>query len=164
MSDVFLKLLNLSITASRLILAVILVRFLLKKAPKRISCVLWALAAVRLVCPFSSESVLSLIPSSETVSTTHFSTRPYIQSGVDVIDNAANGYLGSRYYEGVTVSPWDSLTNPVNVISVIRLLGIAVMLLYIDESGNLFTENDGILRAFIKKWKNRVGSFRLCSL
>ena len=56
MSAVFLKLLNLSITASWLILAVILVRFLLKKAPKWISCVLWALVAVRLVCPFSLES------------------------------------------------------------------------------------------------------------
>lgn len=65
MSDIFLKVLNLSITASWLILAVILVRLLLKKAPKWISCVLWALVAIRLVCPFSLESGLSLIPKTE---------------------------------------------------------------------------------------------------
>ncbi len=130
MSAVFLKLLNLSITASWLILAVILVRFLLKKAPKWISCVLWALVAVRLICPFSLESALSLVPSSETVNTTHFSARPYIQSGVDVIDNAANGYLGSHYFEGVTVAPRDSLTNPINVISIIWVIGMVAMLLY----------------------------------
>lgn len=130
MSAVFLKLLNLGITASWLILAVILVRFLLKKAPKWINCVLWALVAIRLICPFSLESALSLVPSSETVNTTHFSARPYIQSGVDVIDNAANNYLGSHYFEGVTFAPRDSLTNPINVISIIWIIGMATMLLY----------------------------------
>ena len=130
MSAVFLKLLNLSITANWLILAVILVRFLLKKAPKWISCVLWALVAIRLVCPFSLESALSLVPSTETVNTTHFSARPYIQSGVDVIDNAANDYLGSHYFEGVTVAPQDSLSNPINVISIIWIIGMATMILY----------------------------------
>ena len=130
MSDVFLKLVNLSIAASWLILAVILVRFLLKKAPKWISCVLWALVAFRLVCPFSLESALSLIPSSETINTSHYTARPYIQSGIDIIDNTANSYLGSHYFEGVTVAPSDSPLNPINVISTIWIIGIAVMLLY----------------------------------
>ena len=130
MSDVFLKLVNLSIAASWLILAVILVRFLLKKAPKWISCVLWALVAFRLVCPFSLESALSLIPSSETINTSHYTARPYIQSGIDIIDNTANSYLGSHYFEGVTVAPNDSPLNPINVISTIWIIGIAVMLLY----------------------------------
>jgi len=57
-----LKLLNLSITASYLILAVIIVRFILKNAPKKIICMLWGLVAVRLLVPFSIESILSLIP------------------------------------------------------------------------------------------------------
>ena len=62
MSAVFLKLVNMSITASWLMLAVLIARLLLKKAPKWITCLLWGLVAVRLVFPFSIESVVSLIP------------------------------------------------------------------------------------------------------
>ncbi len=68
MNAVFLKILNMSIAASWLIAVVILIRFLLKKAPKWISCVLWALVALRLLIPFSFESSLSLLPSGETIS------------------------------------------------------------------------------------------------
>ena len=67
MSAVFLKVLNMSITASWLLLAAVIIRFLLKKAPKWISCLLWAIVAIRLICPLSIESALSLIPSSEPV-------------------------------------------------------------------------------------------------
>ena len=63
----FLKLLNTSISAGWLILVVIALRLVLKKAPKSIHCLLWAFVAIRLVCPFSIESVFSLIPSAETV-------------------------------------------------------------------------------------------------
>ena len=130
MSNVFLKCFNLSITAGWLILAVILVRLLLKKAPKRIVCLLWALVAVRLICPFSIESALSLVPSAETVDTTHYAARPYIRSGVDIIDDAANDYLGDRYFEGVTVPTAESPANPINILSVVWLVGIAALLLY----------------------------------
>ena len=129
-SAVFLKLLNMSIAANWLIIAVIIARLLLKRAPMWISCILWALVGFRLICPFSIKSALSLVPSAETVNTTHYTARPYIQSGVDAIDNAANGYLGSHYFEGVTVPSQDSVLNPVNVISVIWLIGVAAMLLY----------------------------------
>ena len=67
MDAMFLKLLNMSITASWLALAVITLRFLLKKAPKSLTILMWVLVAVRLVCPFSFESVLSLIPNTEPV-------------------------------------------------------------------------------------------------
>ena len=91
MSAVFLKVVNLSITASWLILAVVLVRFLLKKAPKWISCVLWALVAIRLICPFSLESALSLIPSSETIpSNIEMMQKPAIDSGITAINEAVN--------------------------------------------------------------------------
>ncbi len=76
MDRIFLTLLNRSIAASWLILAVIALRFLLKKAPKWIACLLWALVAVRLVCPVSVESTLSLIPSAEPISTEVFLTEP----------------------------------------------------------------------------------------
>ena len=67
MSEIFLKILNMSIAASWLILAIIIIRPFLKKAPKRILCLLWAIVAIRLILPFSIESIFSLIPSSETL-------------------------------------------------------------------------------------------------
>ena len=68
MENLFLKLLNMGIAAGWVILAVLLLRILLKKAPKTVRCALWILVGIRLVCPFSIESVLSLIPSQETSS------------------------------------------------------------------------------------------------
>ena len=63
MSEVFVAVLNMSISASWLILAVFILRFLLKKAPRKFTVMLWGIAAVRLVLPFTFQSVLSLIPS-----------------------------------------------------------------------------------------------------
>ena len=67
MDDVFLKLVNLSISASWLILAVLVLRVVLKKAPKWVMPLLWGVVALRLACPFSIESALSLIPSAEII-------------------------------------------------------------------------------------------------
>ena len=67
MSEVFLKIVNMSISASYFVAAVLLLRLILKKAPKWVNVLLWGLVAVRLVCPFSIESALSLIPSAETI-------------------------------------------------------------------------------------------------
>lgn len=52
MDDVFLKLVNLSISASWLILAVLVLRFVLKKAPKWVMPLLWGVVALRLVACF----------------------------------------------------------------------------------------------------------------
>ena len=91
MSDLFINLLNMSITASWLVLAVIVLRFLLKKAPKWINAVLWSFVGFRLVCPFSFESVLSLIPSAETVPTDIvYSQSPTIHSGIPVLNSTVN--------------------------------------------------------------------------
>ena len=68
MADIFLKIVNMSISASWIVLAVLLLRLLLKKAPKWITVLLWGIVAIRLICPFSIESVMSLIPSTETIS------------------------------------------------------------------------------------------------
>ena len=68
MTGLFLKVLNMSITAGWFILAILPVRLLLKKAPKRFACILWLLAAVRLICPVSAESLFSLIPGADTIS------------------------------------------------------------------------------------------------
>ena len=87
MADIFLKIVNMSISACWIVLAILLFRFVLKKAPKWINCVLWGIAGLRLIMPFSLESALSLIPSSETISKLPDSPRPHIDSGVTVIDN-----------------------------------------------------------------------------
>ncbi|MBO5097786.1 MAG: hypothetical protein J6B96_05680 [Agathobacter sp.] len=62
MEAVCMKIVEMSIAASWLILAVILLRLFLTKAPKGFRYVLWALVAIRLICPFSIESSFSLVP------------------------------------------------------------------------------------------------------
>lgn len=91
MEDLFLKLVNMSVTASWLVLAVIAVRLLFKKTPKWILCLLWGLVAFRLVCPVSIESRLSLIPDTEPVSqTVVYTAEPGKQAGGEILDSEGN--------------------------------------------------------------------------
>ena len=130
MSSIFLKFLNMSITASWLILAVVLVRLLLKKAPKWIPCLLWGLVAIRLVCPFSFGSIFSLIPSSETIPTNiTVQQEPAINSGI----TAVNEFINPVIAESFTPAPTDSV-NPLQIIipiaAIIWIAGIVIMLAY----------------------------------
>ncbi|MBO5462955.1 MAG: hypothetical protein J6A49_06545 [Clostridia bacterium] len=131
MANIFIDLFNMSITANYLVLAVVVARLLLKKAPKWISCLLWALVGIRLICPFSFESSLSLVPSSQTISVNNSSTgRPFtVQSGVPVVDSNINEILGDKYYEGVSV-PANTFSNVTEILSVIWIIGILAILLY----------------------------------
>ncbi len=96
MSDLFLNIVNMSISASWLVLTVLLLRFVLKKAPKWVNVLLWGIVAVRLAFPFSIESALSLIPSAETISPgIMMDTVPSIQTGVPAINNVINPVIGS---------------------------------------------------------------------
>ena len=91
MSELFLKIVNMSICASWLVLAVVLLRQILKKAPKWVNVLLWGMVAVRLICPFSFESVLSLMPSAETVSPEIMMDRtPEISTGIGSVDAVVN--------------------------------------------------------------------------
>lgn len=94
MSEFFLNILNMSISASWIVLAVLLLRVLLKKAPKWINVVLWGIVAVRLICPFSIESALSLMPSSQTINPEVVLNTPAIDSGVPIIDDVINPIIG----------------------------------------------------------------------
>ena len=130
MSAVFLKILNMSITASWLILAVIVSRPLLKKAPKWIVCLLWALVAIRLVCPFSFKSVLSLVPSSETIpANIALQPEPAINSGIKIVNQTINPVIA----ESFTPSIGDSV-NPLQIIipvmAMIWIAGVIIMLIY----------------------------------
>ncbi len=62
MNELFLKIINMSISASWLILAVLILRLVLKKAPKWVNVLLWGIVAIRLICPITIESPISLIP------------------------------------------------------------------------------------------------------
>lgn len=130
MEKIFLSLLNMSITASWLVFAVILLRFVLKKAPKELRCFLWTLVGVRLICPFSIESVISLIPSAETVpESIILSEAPAINSGIKFINSAVNPVI-SKF---LAPNAADSAT-PMQIItfvaSVIWLSGMVAMLVY----------------------------------
>lgn len=131
MSGIFLKLLNLSISASWLVLVVLALRLVLKRAPKWVNVLLWGMVALRLMLPFSIESALSLIPSAETVSpeVVQFDPAPTITSGVTIIDNAVNPSLS----ESFAAAPLASV-NPLYVWTYLAgwvwLLGLAAMLAY----------------------------------
>ena len=131
MSVIFLKLLNLSISASWLVLVVLVLRLVLKRAPKWVDVLLWGMVALRLMLPFSIESALSLIPSAETVSpeVVQFDPAPTITSGVTIIDNAVNPSLS----ESFAAAPLASV-NPLYVWTYLAgwvwLIGLAAMLLY----------------------------------
>ncbi len=91
MEHIFVEALNRSIAAGWAILAVTALRLLIRRAPKWISCLLWAVVAVRLVCPFSLESVFSLVPSRETVrSDAAVLDGDFVDSGIQFLDDAVN--------------------------------------------------------------------------
>ena len=131
MSVIFLKLLNLSISASWLVLVVLVLRLVLKRAPKWVDVLLWGMVALRLMLPFSIESALSLIPSAETLSpeVVRFDPAPTITSGVEFIDNAVNPSLS----ESFAAAPLASV-NPLYVWTYLAgwvwLIGLGAMLLY----------------------------------
>ena len=94
MASLFLSFWNRSIAAGWLILAVVLLRLLLRKAPKPARCLLWLLVGLRLVWPFSIESVLSLIPSAETIPQAVLVDSPFqISSGIYALNSTVNEYL-----------------------------------------------------------------------
>ena len=130
MDDVFLKLVNLSISASWLILAVLVLRVVRKKAPKWVMPLLWGVVALRLVCLFSIESALSLIPSAETIpSEIVTETREpvlYEQATLDIVTNPT---LPSAAEVPVGVSRQQAQVD-FNIYSVLWLAGMAALLVH----------------------------------
>ena len=129
MSGLFLKLVNMSISASWLIFAVLLLRVFLKKVPKWATCTLWGIVGLRLILPFSLESVLSLIPSAETISKELTAPRPTVEFGFEVVDRPINEYIVSHYYEGVTRNT-GHFFDTTTFLGNIWLLGVVILLVY----------------------------------
>ena len=130
LSEAFLKILNMSISASWLVLTVLLLRLVLRKAPKWVSVLLWGFVAVRLICPFTIESVLSLIPSAETVSPEiMMDWTPEISTGIGSVDTVINPIITQTFAPNPATS-----ANPLQILipvaGILWLAGIAAMLLY----------------------------------
>ena len=157
MSSCFLKVLNISITAGWLVLAVVLLRFALRKAPKWVCCMLWGLVALRLVLPFTIESRFSLLPSGEPVQTgsataasaanLQTATVPHEQivlhSGFAAVDDAVNSVM--------TTAGTDTIASIQRAAAWIWLMGVGAMLLYATVS---FLHMKHKVRASIEKERN----------
>ena len=130
MTDIFLKFVNMGIAAGWLVLAVMLLRLVLRRAPKELTLVLWGIVALRLVLPVSIQSIFSLIPSAETISPLIGDMQePQIHSGITVLNSAVNPVITQAF----APSP-EASVNPLQVFifasAVCWLVGAAVMMLY----------------------------------
>ena len=130
MSELFLAILNMSLTASYVIIFVILVRLLLKKATKVISYALWGVVAFRLIIPFSIESIFSLLPRhTNTVPIPHgiiYQQSPQINSGIEVVDSFVSESLPAPTI-GASINP---LQIYIEIGAYIWILGLMVLLIY----------------------------------
>lgn len=128
LDKIFLQVLNMSFTAGIVILFVFVVRLLLKNAPKIFSYVLWSVVLFRLICPYSFESIFSLLPTKVTPISQDiiYMTVPKIDTGISAINNAVNTSLPAA-------TPYASV-NPLQIWVFLGrtawLLGIAILLLY----------------------------------
>ena len=143
MGDIFLKLLNMSITAGWLILAVLCIRLLFRKIPKWVNCLLWGVVAIRLICPFSIESPFSILPSTEPIKSSTVvegevqNYIPSIDSRLTIVKNTINPMLTETfaYNESDSVAPLQAVTYAAGliwccgmVLLIICALGSAVKL------------------------------------
>ncbi len=164
MAGIFLKIVNMSISACWIILAILLLRFILKKAPKWINCALWGIAGLRLVMPFSFESVMSLIPSTETISSDIMIDKtPTIDSGIPVINNIVNPVIGESFTPDPAASA-NPLQILIPVLAIAWIVGIAVLFTYTVVSYFRITSKIGtavLLRDNIYQSENVVSPFVL---
>ena len=143
MGDIFLKLLNMSITAGWLILAILCIRLLFRKIPKWVNCLLWGVVAIRLICPFSIESPFSILPSTEPIKSSTVvegevqNYIPSIDSRLTIVKNTINPMLTETfaYNESDSVAPLQAVTYAAGliwccgmVLLIICALGSAVKL------------------------------------
>ena len=160
MSELFLEIVNRSIAASWIVIAVLVLRLCLKKTPKWVNVLLWGIVAVRLIFPFSIESALSLIPSAETVSPSiMMETAPSVQTGVPALDQVINPVIAHSLAPapGASAHP---LQIWIPVLPVIWLLGVAALFLYSAVSYRRLRRR--VCEAVIL-WDNIYQSENVCS-
>ena len=137
MEAVFLRILNMSITAGWLVLAVMLLRLVLKNAPKALRCALWALVGIRLVLPFSFESMWSILPSAEPIPMeTLQSGSLVVDTGIPALDQAVNPAIGQVFTPaasdtvGNAVPAVPTVMDVTHIAAVVWIAGMVLMLLY----------------------------------
>lgn len=134
MNGIFLKIVNISISAGWLILAILALRLALRKAPKWARILLWGIVGVRLLFPFSIESPFSLIPSAQTIpADIEMGATPAIDSGFDTINRIVNPMIrqSNQTTVGASVNP---LQIQIAILAWIWVLGVVLMLLYMTFS------------------------------
>lgn len=133
MSDAaFITLLNMSLTAGYVILALLCLRLLLPRAPKWLLYSLWALPLFRLICPFSVESMLSLLPSAQPIPTDiTLQALPQIHSGIPALNSAVNPALAqSAPAAAASVNPlqiWCFVGKALWLVGMTVLLGYGIL-------------------------------------
>lgn len=130
MEKLFLQVVNMSITATYIILLIVMVRLFLKKAPKIFSYLLWMIPFIRLAIPISIESVFSLIAiNKETIPTNIiYNQTPHIQSGITALDATVNKALTTTAAtSGNPIHLWVSVGSKLWVFGIILLLGFSVL-------------------------------------
>lgn len=131
MYTLFIKLLNRSITAGWIVLGVMVLRILLRKMPKRFTCLLWALVGIRLLFPFSVESIFSLIPSAKTLPETLYSGSLEIDSGIARVDRVVNPAVRFAFSELSTgMSGAEALNIMMRCAVALWLVGVCIMFAY----------------------------------
>lgn len=130
MTELFLKIVNMSISASWLVLVVLALRLVFQKVPKWVNVLLWGIVAVRLICPFSIESGLSLIPSAETISPDiMMAANPTIQTGIPAVNSVVNPVISDAFAPEPVASA-NPLQIWIPVLATIWAVGVAVFLMY----------------------------------
>ena len=142
MADIFLKVVNMSISACWIVLAIVLLRIILKKAPKWINCLLWGIAGLRLVMPFSLESIFSLIPSAEFIPQELVHSHSSVDvKGTEILNYVGNNPVsvelgisdGSLVFNEITAPDCPSI-NPLlistYIASIVWIVGIIALLVY----------------------------------
>ena len=128
MENLFLTVLNMSLKASYVIIFVIVIRLFLKRFPKVYSYALWFAVLFRLICPFSFDSLFSLIPKSVNIpQDIAYSPKPEINSGIAAIDSAVNNVLPPPLNAAASANPMQIW---IAIGEAIWLIGIAVLIIY----------------------------------
>lgn len=120
MQNIFYNMVDISVAAVWLILAVIILRAIFQKAPKFVRNIMWLLVAVRLIFPFKIESKIGVVPQIDIESIE--------VPKVNITDNVP---------QPIPPTPPDSVVNSINIsdiLCIVWLVGVAAMLIYLIVS------------------------------
>ncbi|MBQ7324955.1 MAG: M56 family metallopeptidase [Clostridia bacterium] len=128
MEAIFLTVLNMSLTASWILLALFLLRFLLRRAPRWLFCLLWIPVALRLALPFTVESVLSLLPSGEPIpQNILIAGIPEVHTGIDAVNAVVNPFIAQELAPSTKADVTPALVIAL-VAAILWIAGIVLLL------------------------------------